>query len=60
MIGPSKLCKEGIDYLQKHHLTEKMGNGTHIIWGTGGSMVPEEMMKQYYQKGLKIALEKQK
>ncbi|MGY3314457.1 D-serine dehydratase [Peribacillus simplex] len=60
MIGPSKLCKEGIDYLQTHHLTEKMGNGTHIIWGTGGSMVPEEMMKQYYQKGLKIALEKQK
>ncbi|MCY9511208.1 D-serine ammonia-lyase [Paenibacillus larvae] len=60
MIGPIKLCKEGVDYLLKHHLTEKMSKGTHIIWGTGGSMVPEEVMTQYYQKGLKLALEKQK
>ncbi len=58
MIGPSKLCKEGSAYLQKYHLTEKMNKGTHIIWGTGGSMVPEEMMNEYYQKGLKLALEK--
>ncbi|MFE6170469.1 D-serine ammonia-lyase [Viridibacillus arvi] len=60
MIGPSKLCKEGTDYLQKHNLEEKMSNGTHIIWGTGGSMVPEEMMTQYYQTGLKLSSEKQK
>ncbi|MFW5435752.1 D-serine ammonia-lyase [Paenibacillus apiarius] len=52
MIGPIKLCKEGIDYLLKHNLTKKMSKGTHIIWGTGGSMVPEEVMTQYYQKGL--------
>ncbi|MCG7334645.1 D-serine ammonia-lyase [Sporosarcina sp. ACRSM] len=58
MIGPSKLCKEGTDYLLKHHLTEKMNKGTHIVWGTGGSMVPEEMMNEYYQKGMKLALEK--
>ncbi|MGF9979608.1 D-serine ammonia-lyase [Viridibacillus arvi] len=60
MIGPTKLCKDGTDYLQKHNLKEKMSNGTHIIWGTGGSMVPEEMMTQYYQTGLKLSLEKQK
>ncbi|MFF3102124.1 D-serine ammonia-lyase [Viridibacillus arvi] len=60
MIGPSKLCKEGTDYLLKHNLKEKMSNGTHIIWGTGGSMVPEEMMTQYYQTGLKLSLKKQK
>jgi D-serine dehydratase len=58
MIGPNKLCKEGTDYLQKHHLTEKMNKGTHIVWGTGGSMVPEEMMNEYYQKGVELALEK--
>ncbi|MCY9517711.1 D-serine ammonia-lyase [Paenibacillus apiarius] len=52
MIGPIKLCKEGIDYLLNHNLTKKMSKGTHIIWGTGGSMVPEEVMTQYYQKGL--------
>lgn len=52
MIGPIILGKEGSDYLQKHQLTDKMSKGTHIVWGTGGSMVPEEMMKQYYRKGL--------
>jgi D-serine dehydratase len=39
-------------------LTEKIGNGTHIIWGTGGNMVPKEMMMQYYQKGLELSFEK--
>ncbi len=58
MLGPIKLFKEGADYLGKLHLTEQMmSNSTHIIWGTGGSMVPEEIMNQYYQKGLKLALE---
>lgn len=37
-----------------------MSKGTHIIWGTGGNMVPEEMMKQYYQKGLNLSLENQR
>ncbi|MTI79920.1 MAG: D-serine ammonia-lyase [Firmicutes bacterium] len=50
MIGPIKLFKEGTDYLRRYHLTEKMRNGTHIIWGTGGSMIPEEIKKQYYQR----------
>lgn len=54
MIGPIKLYKEGTDYLLKHNLTEKMSKGTHIVWGTGGNMVPKEMMKQYYQKGLNV------
>ncbi|WP_129728273.1 D-serine ammonia-lyase [Ectobacillus funiculus] len=54
MIGPIKLYKEGADYLLKHNLTEKMSKGTHIVWGTGGNMVPKEMMKQYYQKGLNV------
>ncbi|WP_420911262.1 D-serine ammonia-lyase [Lysinibacillus fusiformis] len=58
MLGPIKLYKEGADYLSKLHLTEQiMKNSTHIIWGTGGSMVPEDIMNQYYQKGLKLALE---
>jgi D-serine dehydratase len=58
MIGPIKLYKEGTDYLQKHGLTKKISKAAHIVWGTGGSMVPEEMMTHYYQKGLKFALEK--
>ncbi|PGY01169.1 D-serine ammonia-lyase [Bacillus cereus] len=58
MIGPMKLCKEGTDYLLKHNLTEKMHKGTHIIWGTGGSMVPKDEMSKYYQKGLNLEQEK--
>jgi len=54
MIGPIKLSKEGTDYLLKHNLTEKMSKGTHIIWGTGGNMVPKEITMQYYQKGLNL------
>ncbi|WP_370866953.1 D-serine ammonia-lyase [Paenibacillus chitinolyticus] len=54
MIGPIKLSNEGTDYLLKHNLTEKMSKGAHIIWGTGGNMVPEEMMRYYYQKGLNL------
>ena len=26
-------------------------NPTHIIWATGGSAVPEDVMKEYYKKG---------
>jgi D-serine dehydratase len=50
MIGPIKLCKVGTETSQK---------AIHIIWGTGGSMVPEEEMRQYYQKGLNLTLENQ-
>lgn len=27
---------------------------THIIWGTGGSMVPQKEMAEYYQRGSKL------
>lgn len=50
MIGPVKVCKEG-EYLKKQQLTEKMKKGTHIVWGTGGSMVPEDVMNGYYKTG---------
>lgn len=37
-------------YQQTHQLTaDKMNNATHLIWATGGGMVPETEMKQYLQ-----------
>jgi D-serine dehydratase len=51
MIGPIKLFNEGKEYLLKNNLLKKMEKSTHVIWATGGSMVPEKMMKEYYQKG---------
>ncbi|HDR3650079.1 D-serine ammonia-lyase [Bacillus sp. SM-B1] len=50
MIGPVKVCKEDA-YLQRQQLMEKMQKGTHIVWGTGGSMVPEDVMNGYYKTG---------
>ncbi|WP_374723834.1 D-serine ammonia-lyase [Calidifontibacillus erzurumensis] len=52
MIGPVLLCRNVSGYLLKDQLMEKIKKGTHIIWATGGSMVPEAVMKEYYQKGL--------
>ncbi|MEH7308772.1 D-serine ammonia-lyase [Neobacillus drentensis] len=51
MMGPMFLYGKGMNYLEKHDLSKKMSHAAHIIWATGGSMVPEEMMVEYYLKG---------
>ena len=49
--GPSLLAADAA-WLAGQGLTEeKMANATHILWATGGSMVPEGEMKHYYDKG---------
>ncbi|MGW9018544.1 D-serine ammonia-lyase, partial [Priestia megaterium] len=55
MIGPVKLHQQGMDYLNSHNLTGKINKGTHIVWGTGGSMVPDNIKKDYYDKGIKAS-----
>jgi len=60
MAGPVNLLntKPGRHYIEKLKLTQKMDNGTHIVWATGGSMVPKEEMDRYYKKG-KVLISKE-
>ncbi len=40
------------EYLQRMSFTHvQLENATHLIWGTGGSMVPEAEFQTYLDKG---------
>jgi D-serine dehydratase len=51
--GPLQLLSQpdGHNYIKENNIQENMENAHHIVWGTGGSMVPKEVMEQYYKKG---------
>ena len=34
-------------YLKEQGLDEKMEHASHIVWATGGSLVPETMREEY-------------
>ncbi|HZK53568.1 MAG TPA: D-serine ammonia-lyase [Desulfosporosinus sp.] len=57
-LGIGRLINDpaGKNYLAGHKLTDKLQEATHIVWATGGSMVPQEIMEGYYQRGLKYSL----
>lgn len=47
--GPVMLSERGElrEYIRNHGLEEKMGNASHILWATGGSLVPPEVREEY-------------
>lgn len=47
--GPARLnqSEEFQNYLRLNQLNDKMENAIHIVWATGGSLVPQEMVKEY-------------
>lgn len=50
--GPSYVVSAA-EYLKEKGLEDKLDNATHILWATGGSMVPKEEANAYYERGKK-------
>jgi len=50
LAGPARIHSSDF-YLESHKLKDTMAAATHIVWGTGGSMVPTQEMDGYYHKG---------
>jgi D-serine dehydratase len=54
--GVARLFKDknALNYLADNNLSEITDRSTHIVWATGGSMVPAKIKEEYYLRGKKI------
>lgn len=56
LMGPVVLANDpaGLKYIKNQGLEQHMKNSTHIAWATGGSFVPADMKKDFYEKGKRL------
>ena len=58
VMGPVFLTSEdGKEYLEREMVADCMDRSVHLIWATGGNMVPEEDMRDYYETGKNLLME---
>jgi len=50
MFGAIRLLQKGEHYIAQHKLAKHMSQATHLVWATGGSMVPDSMRAAYLAK----------
>lgn len=51
--GPCKLVtsEQGRQYIKQWNLSGVLPSATHVVWATGGGMVPPDIMRTFYHKG---------
>lgn len=51
MSGPQRITSALLSQSRPGFSAASMANATHLVWATGGGMVPENEMQQYLAKG---------
>ncbi|MER1966421.1 D-serine ammonia-lyase [Castellaniella sp. GW247-6E4] len=46
---------QGRAYLQRQHLEARMDGATHLVWSTGGALVPEDIRQSFRERGRRLA-----